>query len=436
MFINQFPGKYFLLFFAFFCSSIFNAQQQPDNDFITEFDTPNFNSENSPLILIDELHNNLHTLNTGFGPFAGLAKADGFKVEALNSYSQLEKADILVIANPINEKNQGNWQRPIYPAFKKEEIQKIKTWVKNGGNLLLIADHMPFAGAAAELAQIFGFEYCDGFAQLAERENRNDVFSRANKRLPESPVTNGEYGAEISSLTSFTGSSFTIPENAIPVMSFQQDDRCLQPEIAWQFHDSTKTSELAESYQGALMNFGKGRLAVFGEAAMFTAQTVTQNGNTFKVGFNSPAAPNNVQFVRNILLWLSDSVDSKTEKDPVASEILAVNREMEITFNNGDFADVADYYAKDAVMLGNNTEVTGRENLREYWGRMQGPSTWKLTNIEIKKLDGDFALQRGISVISWKNNDGEISESKVIFSLLWKRTDEGWKIMLDHYSPR
>ena len=146
MFINQFPGKYFLLFFAFFCSSIFNAQQQPDNDFITEFDTPNFNSENSPLILIDELHNNLHTLNTGFGPFAGLAKADGFKVEALNSYSQLEKADILVIANPINEKNQGNWQRPIYPAFEKDEIQKLKTWVENGGNLLLIADIVAFIG--------------------------------------------------------------------------------------------------------------------------------------------------------------------------------------------------------------------------------------------------------------------------------------------------
>ena len=436
MFIDQYLK--FRLCLLFFTISFFNSfsQQQPDNSFVTEFDSPNFSAENSPLILIDEMHNNLHILSTGFGPFAGLAKADGFKVEAFNSYSLLDNTDIFVIANPINEKNQGNWKRPIYSAFKNDEIEKLKKWVENGGRLLLIADHMPFAGAANELAMAFGFEYCDGFAQLSERENQNDIFSRSNKRLPESPVTNGQYGKEISKLTSFTGSSFKIPEAAIPVISFQHNDRCLQPEIAWQFNDSTKTSELSPSHQGALMNYGKGKIAVFGEAAMFTAQTLIQDGNMFKVGFNSPAAPNNVQFVRNVLLWLSDGIETKSDQNSVTSEILAVNREMEATFNNGDFADVANYYSEDAVMLGNNTEVQGRGNLRDYWSRMQGGESWELSNIEIRELDGDYALQRGISVISWKNNNGEISESKVIFSLLWQKTNEGWKIMLDHYSPR
>lgn len=109
---------------------------------------------------------------------------------------------------------------------------------------------------------------------------------------------------------------------------------------------------------------------------------------------------------------------------------------MERAFIIKNYKAIADSYTKDAVMLGNNTEVIGRENHREYWSRFQGGNTWELSNIEIKELEGGFALQRGISVITWKSSEGEISESKVIFSLVWKRTEEGWKILLDHYSPR
>ena len=54
------------------------------------------------------------------------------------------------------------------------------------------------------------------------------------------------------------------------------------------------------------MNFAKAKVAMFGEAAMFTAQIV--NGN-FPVGINSPAAPQNAQFVLNLVHWL-DGVDN------------------------------------------------------------------------------------------------------------------------------
>lgn len=437
MFIHQlfFQKLLSLCLVIFSCFSSI-SQQQPDTSFFSVFDSPNFTTENAPVIFIDEIHNNLHRLNTGFSPFAGLAKADGYKVKSFDAYSRLAETDILVIVNPINEKNIGNWKRPIYPAFQEDEIKKIRVWVENGGKLLLIADHMPFAGAAKNLAQSFGFEYCDGFAQHAEKENRNDIFSYSNDRLSKSPVTDGSYGEFISTLTSFTGSSFKIPDSAIPVMSFKEADRCLQPEVAWQFNDSTQTSELSNSHQGAIMNYGKGKLAVFGEAAMFTAQTITQDGNTFKVGFNSPTAPNNVQFVRNLLLWLDDGTEKVKNKNSVSEEILTVNRQMEATFDRGDYEYISEFYSEDGVMLGNNTEVIGRENLREYWSRFKGGDKWKLSNIEIRELDGDYALQRGFSTISWKNKNEEISESKVIFSLLWKRTDQGWKIMLDHYSPR
>jgi hypothetical protein len=52
--------------------------------------------------------------------------------------------------------------------------------------------------------------------------------------------------------------------------------------------------------QGAYMNYGKGRIVVFGEAAMFTAQLQGKN----KIGMNEKSASQNAQFLLNTLHWL------------------------------------------------------------------------------------------------------------------------------------
>jgi len=49
------------------------------------------------------------------------------------------------------------------------------------------------------------------------------------------------------------------------------------------------------------VRFGAGRVAAFGEAAMFTAQ-VDEDG---PMGMNHPEAPQNAQFVLNVLHWLT-----------------------------------------------------------------------------------------------------------------------------------
>jgi hypothetical protein len=54
--------------------------------------------------------------------------------------------------------------------------------------------------------------------------------------------------------------------------------------------------------QGAALRFGAGRVAAFGEAAMFTAQ-VDEEG---PMGMNHPEAPQNAQFVLNVLHWLTE----------------------------------------------------------------------------------------------------------------------------------
>jgi len=51
------------------------------------------------------------------------------------------------------------------------------------------------------------------------------------------------------------------------------------------------------------MRLGEGRVAFFGEAAMFSAQLAGLPGQP--MGMNNPAAAENVQFLLNVIHWLS-----------------------------------------------------------------------------------------------------------------------------------
>lgn len=294
----------FLLIFGLIPLMCF-GQQQAAEITIPEFPDPLFKKGEGPVVFIDNGHHNFHTKTGRFQPFAKLLNRDGFQLRETINLEDLDRTDLLVVSNPIHKDNIGNWKRPIGTAFPNAEIKAIKTWVSGGGRLLLIADHMPFSGAANTLSEAFGFSFCDGFAFLNGKQRGIDVFSFENQRLLDSDITNGTIGSKVNSITSFTGSAFTIPNEAIGVMKFTGEDVCLLPDVAWQFNSETESRTLENYYQGAVMVFGNGKIAVFGEAAMFTAQTITNENGTFKFGFHSENAPNNIQFIRNLMEWLS-----------------------------------------------------------------------------------------------------------------------------------
>lgn len=125
----------------------------------------------------------------------------------------------------------------------------------------------------------------------------------------------------------------------------------------------------------------------------------------------------------------SDSVNR------IEKVILSVNRDMESEFNKGNYSKIGEFYADSAAMVGNKVEVIGKSNLIVYWGKFENAHSWKLENIEISVLSPDVALQRGYSNISYYNAN-ELQTARSIFSLVWIRTKEGWKILLDHFSPR
>jgi hypothetical protein len=80
----------------------------------------------------------------------------------------------------------------------------------------------------------------------------------------------------------------------------------LLPEVAWQFSERTPRISAANLLQGALVRHGEGRVAVFGEAAMFTAQLA--GPQKIQVGMNSPEAPENARYLLNVMHWLGGTL--------------------------------------------------------------------------------------------------------------------------------
>ena len=69
------------------------------------------------------------------------------------------------------------------------------------------------------------------------------------------------------------------------------------------FEEDTPKIDVEGWYQGGVLGYGKGRLAFFGEAGMFTAQIIRPQG--IKFGMNRTIAKENPQFLLNIFHWLS-----------------------------------------------------------------------------------------------------------------------------------
>jgi len=284
------------------------ADQLTDRDADVSVAAPAYAKNAGPVVLVDAAHHNFHTAEDRFAPFAGLLGNDGYRVVSNAkpfTADVLAQGRILVIANALNAVNDNHWQLPTPSAFTPAEIEAVKTWVNGGGALLLIADHMPFAGAAFDLAEAFGFAFVNGFAFHAPRPLAIDFFSRSDRTLKDDALTRG-----FTTIATFTGSAFSPPAGARVLFVFSKDYFMVLPNVAWQFkdQDQVRVQEAAGLSQGAVATSGKGRIAVFGEAGMFTAQLITDAGAVHThMGFNAPEAPENKAFILNVMHWLSGS---------------------------------------------------------------------------------------------------------------------------------
>jgi len=294
----------FILFFGLISMSLF-SQQVADTIFNPVIPLPEYTRGKGSVVVIDEGHYNFHTAGDRYLPFARLLRADGYVVKGYSGEfikSGLKNVRILVIANALNKINTENWFLPTPSAFSSEEIKTLRKWIKTGGSLFLIADHMPMGGAAVNLAAVFGFGFTNGFA--ADTSGPGPAFFyRKDSTLLSCSITNGRNDSEkVDKVVTFTGQAFKIPVEATSILRFDERYLLLETDTAWVFNSNTKYTPIKDWSQGAFMKYGKGRIVMFGEAAMFTAQLAGPEG--IKVGMNSDYAEENYKLLLNIIHWL------------------------------------------------------------------------------------------------------------------------------------
>jgi len=306
------PFQYAPLVFSFLTASVIlstpsKAQQVADTLFRPNVGSPAFKEGTGPTVLIDEGHYNFHTMNGRYLPFARMLQRDGYVVKPGGGpliRTDLDRAKILVVSNALAKENEEDWNLPTPSAFDSAEIATVRNWVNEGGSLWLIADHMPFPGAAGLLAAELGILMGNGFALDGNTLEGRICFTRSAGTLARHPITEGRNLSErIDSVTSFTGQAFRLEGTGEGLMMLGHDIVLLMPEVAWQFSKLTPSMSASRMLQGAVLKVGKGRVAVFGEAAMFSAQV--SGPDRMPAGMNDPRAPQNGQFLLNVAHWLS-----------------------------------------------------------------------------------------------------------------------------------
>ncbi|MBK8968558.1 MAG: DUF4350 domain-containing protein [Saprospiraceae bacterium] len=276
------------------------TQQLPDTAFTYQNVAPRYAHGKGPMVWLDEAHFNFHTLGGRYASFGKVVQADGYRIAPNQQEftpASLANCDILVIANALDSVSNTRWVLPNHSAFSPAEITAVQNWVQQGGRLFLIADHMPFAGSAADLAAAFGIRMLNCFA-MDNRRRFPEKFFRAEKTLLDSPLTVG-----IDTVVTFTGSAFQLPEKGKAVLTLK-NYTLLMPAVAWQFDETTPYRESLGWHQLGYLPYGKGKVVISGEAAMFSAQLA--GANQMPVGMNQPEARQNPQLLLQIMAWLSE----------------------------------------------------------------------------------------------------------------------------------
>jgi hypothetical protein len=131
------------------------------------------------------------------------------------------------------------------------------------------------------------------------------LYKRADKSLADHPITRGRSEKErVDSVATFTGSAFQM-DHGNPVLTFLGAEAFSYTPKAFGRPPDPDSPRVPIKgwYQGAAVRVGKGRVAVFGEAAMFSAQLAGPQKSP--MGMNAPIAKQNPQFLLNVLHWLS-----------------------------------------------------------------------------------------------------------------------------------
>ena len=186
--------------------------------------------------------------------------SDGYQVVPNRekfSRNVLRKGDVLIIANARGGGDAGEGEASD-PAFTDAECDAVRDWVKDGGALLLIADHAPFGGAAECLAKRFGVGLSNGATSDPANSEGDEtflVFSRKNQLLADHPITRGRDDSErLNRVKTFTGTSLKGPAGSVPILKLA--DTAVESEPG---DDEKEVSAAGRAGSGPRVRQGAGR---------------------------------------------------------------------------------------------------------------------------------------------------------------------------------
>ncbi|MEO6218966.1 MAG: hypothetical protein ABIO81_00955 [Ginsengibacter sp.] len=297
----SFPKKIIFTVVALLITTVsFQARAQTN----TIINSPAYSGNKNPNILFDEAHHNFHTSTGRYKPFADVLANEGYLITP-NKQKITPKVltgyDVFVCSNAFSAEPDSVGRLSPLPAFTAEECHYLKQWVLNGGSVWLIADHEPAGNAVANLSDSFGVNMSKSYT--ADPKNFDKIvldaswihYSVENKNLGTHPIIKGRNEAErIKNALSFTGQSLKGPKGSVPFLLLSDEAYDVL-----NIEDRLKAKIISAKgrCQALAMKFGKGRIVICGEAAMFTSQ----NGDP---GMNFPGTDNK-QLLLNIAHWLT-----------------------------------------------------------------------------------------------------------------------------------
>jgi hypothetical protein len=279
-------------------------------------------SEEMPVILFDLGHNNYrydYGIENAEPIFEQFISEHGFLIRELEgpiSESALADVDIFHTDNALSPENVGNWSLPTPSAFTAAEIEVLLAWVRDGGSLLIVIEHMPMGGSYSALASALGVEISNGFAVdgslLSDYSAEtvaaagNLLFSRADGTLADHAIVRGSrpFGP-IEHLATDNGSAFTLPPESTSLLIFPANAVSLEPTTAWDFSKDTPSTPVAGWSQAGTMKFGNGRIAILGDSYLISAPAFLEPPY-IEDEDEAERGAHNHQFTLNLYRWLSD----------------------------------------------------------------------------------------------------------------------------------
>lgn len=283
-------------------SSRFQSGYGPEFD--TSVASPAF-TDQRPIALFDEGHDNAHTIDADYRPLARMLRADGYVVQSSDgeiSAEALRSITVLIIAGARRDDGaEGE------PAFSDAEASAISEWVLRGGALLLVTDLGASGAAAAPLAERFGVEMNGAMTEDPAHADpvlgpSHIVFARTDASLPDHAITRGRNANEsVARVLAYSGQSLRGPFDAVSLLTLSPQARDVSPTAPEISRDGREPVSAAGRSQAVAVNFGRGRVVVLGDAAMLGAYR-DEAGEP--IGMNRPGYDNR-QFALNIMHWLT-----------------------------------------------------------------------------------------------------------------------------------